>query len=55
MNESRTVEPCGCIVTTKPGHVHTKLCAEHKRMLFAPATRPDDNGDLVGDNSDLVG
>lgn len=43
------VEPCGCIVTTEPGHVHTKLCDQHKREIFDPKNHDQvDNLDLVG-------
>lgn len=53
-------EPCGCIVTTAPGHIHTKMCAGHKRECFG-------NDYLVGladrllksaanvNNADLIG
>jgi len=56
-----THDPCGCIKTEKPGHIHTKLCIEHRNAVFganisalihAPtvaATLPPST-----DNSDLI-
>jgi hypothetical protein len=44
------VKPCGCIETTEPGHVHTKMCDTHRREAFLPrgqAVEPN-NLDLVG-------
>lgn len=29
-----TTEPCGCIVTRKPGHTNTKLCNAHYLEVF---------------------
>jgi len=40
---------CGCIVTTEPGHIHTKLCEKH-RLGFAPRAI-DKSGT---DNLDLI-
>lgn len=44
------IEPCGCVVTERPGHVHTKMCESHVleffnniRFLFEPK-----NLDLIG-------
>jgi hypothetical protein len=45
----RLVKLCGCDVYTEPGHVHTKLCEEHRRELFKP------RGQIEPDNLDLVG
>jgi hypothetical protein len=47
------VEPCGCIKTSSPGHVHTKMCEHHRREFFAPGYTTTkllqiDNLDLVG-------
>ena len=42
------IEPCGCVVTTEPGHVQTKLCGTHRRRIFNPGQVEPDNLDLVG-------
>jgi hypothetical protein len=41
-------EPCGCAVTTERGHVHTKMCDQHKRETFAPKKESNENRDLIG-------
>jgi hypothetical protein len=46
-------EACGCVVTTNPGHVHTKLCAQHRIEFFSQGniedalTPTDPNLDLI--------
>lgn len=44
------VKPCGCIETTGPGHVHTKMCDPHRREAFLPRGQvaEPNNLDLVG-------
>lgn len=42
------VEPCGCVVTERPGHVLTKMCTRHQRETFNPVQVEPDNLDLVG-------
>jgi len=42
------VELCGCVVTERPGHALTKLCAQHRREIFNPNQVEPDNLDLVG-------
>jgi hypothetical protein len=52
VSDEMLVLPCGCVVTHGYGHVHTRLCAKHKRELFEKNTKPDpaeDNLDLVGE------
>ncbi len=51
-------EPCGCVRIESFGHVHTKLCIEHRREMFGYVARTFDmkfppelaespNGDLL--------
>jgi hypothetical protein len=44
------VKPCGCIVTTERGHVHTKMCDTHRREAFLPRGKvvEPNNLDLIG-------
>lgn len=65
------VEPCGCVVTERPGHVNTKMCETHARTLvvtspyavctgWASSGVTLNPGDVVtitapADNLDLVG
>ena len=42
-------EPCGCEVTRRGGHTHTKLCTQCRAKAFgtAPLEPPADNSDLL--------
>lgn len=42
-------ETCGCVVTERPGHMHTKMCDQHQRETFRP------RGQVETNNLDLVG
>jgi hypothetical protein len=53
MTPHRTVKPCGCIVTTEPGHVHTKLCEQHRAVTWN--LRNGSEIRFKPDNLDLVG
>lgn len=41
-------EPCGCVVTERPGHVHTELCDTHRDEIFKH------RGQIVPGNLDMI-
>jgi hypothetical protein len=49
MMSTTYTESCGCVVTTEPGHTHTKMCEQHRREAFKPRDQVEpDNLDLIG-------
>jgi hypothetical protein len=53
------IEPCGCVVSENPGHIHTRLCVQHAKQYFMSLPKDvvtsESNLDLIGETSKLAG